>query len=1511
MNMQKSGTMKELYNSLPARIFIITFTTTLFASTNAQSKTNTAAWTSHNPFQHNVFIENAGQIPDLGNQHVFFVASVDGMTACFTAQGLTYKYGERYLPEENEKKERKKNERRGEKEEEEFSKMRIRFHYLGMKWEDASSTSEITTEGKETFYYSYPAKDGHSSITANCYKKIIYKNLYVGIDAEYILPEKGGVKYNLVIHPGADLSKVQIRYIGAKKLTTDKLGNITVHSKFGADFMEHAPVSYYENGEPIASAFELKGNAILFSLSNQSTSANPGSIIVDPWISVVKFPASSALLKGFDNRGFDVDYDNQGNVWVFGGGDSLCLAKFNSAGALLWIYVSNSSGTYLVGDFTLNKASGTAYIGDGYNNSGGARVYKVNTLGKLIATGKNPNFVIQPTEISRIRLDCSGKLYMSMGGVPDGIWQVSTIDTNLQTFNGARVTTSPNGDHDMNLMTLDPTGGFMYFNLNYPAPYSVDYLHNNEMHKIPLPNFTPNSWINKGPIYSFEELGSLNYAGLAPIGGNPNRCRINMFNGMICGNNFLYTYNGDTIKKWNKGSGAMIAWVKTGGKRYSTGGLDLDRCENIYASIGNAVEVYDINLNKIKTYALPDTSCYDIRVNTIKNVLYACGTGYVCEIALDPAIFQFKLITTPASNCAQGAASVEVSQFCNPEALLYKWAPGGQTTASLTGLAAGTYSVTVTFPAFSCLPSHDTSFVVTIKTDPNPKVFATATKVDVLCNGLSTGSASVAATGGTTGYTYSWTPGGASSATLTGLAAGTYSCDISKSSCADTTIVITITQPPAITHTKNSTVATCGKTNGTAIVTSAGGTPAYSYSWNTGSNTSNLNNLKSGIYTVSTTDANGCKDTLHITVPAVSAFTTSSAKVDVLCYGGNNGSANAIVSGGTLPITYMWNNGQTGSTASSLVAGTYTCVVNDNTGSCPDTITVTLTQPTKLLLQATASPAICFGSCDGKGNLVAAGGTTPYTYSWSNGAATNSATTLCKGNYSVTLTDKNSCTHDTTINITEPTPVVLSTDSTSTTCGKKNGSALVNASGGSPTYTYIWNSGDTTSATSGKATGIYTVTVTDSHGCQNATAVNVPASPPFTASMGAATLLCNGDQNGNLSVTVAGSSAPYSFAWSNGAVATTTINNLSAGKYTVSITDVYGCTGIVVDSVMQPPPLVLKSMQQTMCDGGSATLLANASGGTAPYTYAWNNSNGNPSFIGNPSATTTYTVETMDANGCKVNTIDTINVIPLPTAAFGGSDVCVGIPTIFTDSSYISNGVISTWKWDFGDGNTAVSKNPTHTYTSPGSYKVTLVVSNGSCQTSTTRIVNVYPLSKADFSVDPPVASIEDPTFTIIDLSKGGVKGLWEFGDGIDSIYVPGTNHMHTYPAENIPGGETYTIRLTIVNQYGCPDAISKTIHIEPEWTFYVPDAVSPNGDGKNETFFGTGIGILEKEMWIFDRWGLLIFHTTDLNGAWDGKVASGSSNELVQQDVYVWKIRIKEIFGKTHTYLGHVTVVK
>jgi gliding motility-associated-like protein len=412
------------------------------------------------------------------------------------------------------------------------------------------------------------------------------------------------------------------------------------------------------------------------------------------------------------------------------------------------------------------------------------------------------------------------------------------------------------------------------------------------------------------------------------------------------------------------------------------------------------------------------------------------------------------------------------------------------------------------------------------------------------------------------------------------------------------------------------------------------------------------------------------------------------------------------------------------------------------------------------------------------------------------------------------------------------------------------------------------------------------------------------------------------------------------------------VNYANPGTYTVALTVSIsaGCTATATQTINVAPPPKAQIVPSPACQGDLVTLTdaSISSAGDPIVSWNWSMPAGTPATGTGTLVTTTYntagnhvaTLTVTTAQGCSSSTSVPVQVYAPPLANFSGGDSgCVPICVNYTDLSTSSDGNIVSWEWSFPGGvpSSSTSQNPGQVcYNTLGTYSTTLVVTTqyGCKNTITMPTVSTYPWPSADFCIAPngPV-SAADPTFKFCDLWSSDVtQWTWYFGDN-DSDKV-NTDPIHSYSA-SVTANDFYSFNvcLRVLNQYGCWDTICKRVEIIPESTFYIPNTFTPNEDLVNDVFFGKGRGIKDYSIWIFDRWGNLIWdcHHSDKNTnwdnpgqdglpsycKWDGKVEGGGadlngrSNQVVQEDVYVWKVKLTDVFDKKHTYIGHVNVVR
>lgn len=439
-------------------------------------------------------------------------------------------------------------------------------------------------------------------------------------------------------------------------------------------------------------------------------------------------------------------------------------------------------------------------------------------------------------------------------------------------------------------------------------------------------------------------------------------------------------------------------------------------------------------------------------------------------------------------NSANG--SVDITVTGGTGNYVYTWTKNNNPYAStqdISNLSPGTYTVSVT-DVNNCGPKTATFTI----TEPPLLVVNLVSQTNVLCFGAATGAITVNVVGGTlgAGYNFSWTgPNGYTSATqnLTNIFAGTYNLIVTDSNGCQKNLTVTITQSTDIIIAFTTTPITCyGANNASLTVTLSGGNSQYQYQWSNLATTLVQTNLSAGNYTITVTDNVGCPKIQTINIPEVPVFTVNPIVSNITCFGANNGSINLNLTGGITPVTLVWSDGSTsGLTRNNLVAGTYTATISDGT-PCYIVRTFTIVEPAALVLSANSTNANnCTNANSGAIDLIVAGGTQPYTYSWtgSTTSTTQDLNNITSGNYLVTVTDANGCIKTAQYSITRPAPILINvTTQTTADCASHsvNQNFIAQASGGVPPYTYSWSNGTIGTIMNTTVNGTYTVTANDS-----------------------------------------------------------------------------------------------------------------------------------------------------------------------------------------------------------------------------------------------------------------------------------------------------------------------------------------------------------------------------------------------------------------------------------------------
>ena len=420
---------------------------------------------------------------------------------------------------------------------------------------------------------------------------------------------------------------------------------------------------------------------------------------------------------------------------------------------------------------------------------------------------------------------------------------------------------------------------------------------------------------------------------------------------------------------------------------------------------------------------------------------------------------------------ADGSASAKVTGGTQP--YRYNW-DTGETADTIVNLAAGPYALMVTdgtgFVAF--LNFH-------IKDIGAPDI--SIKKTDPTCFGDVNGVAIATVTGGTRPYSYSWSNGKTDSI-ITNVGAGLYEITVKdNNNCRGLESVI-INHPDTLFLRASAMNANCNVANGSALVQVIGGTYPYRYVWNDGQTTDTALNLSSGTYRVIVSDTKGCVDSTTVIVNETVPFILSFGKSDVSCSRGNDGMDTIKITGGTPPFSYSWSSGGTAAIEIGLTAGTYTLTVRDKNG-CTTFKKDDINEPSPLSLIMGMDRSSC-GNSDGSAYVSVTGGTSPYTYSWSDGQTTDTAVNLISGIYEVNVMDDNKCVDSNLVVVIDSSSMHVSITITDATYYDSKDIVIVaNVSGGKEPYKYLWSSGGTESYEAVPSTGVYTLTVRDSDGC--------------------------------------------------------------------------------------------------------------------------------------------------------------------------------------------------------------------------------------------------------------------------------------------------------------------------------------------------------------------------------------------------------------------------------------------
>lgn len=1389
-------------------------------------------------FGSRAFIENKGQFDrDLPGENTIKAVLNNGPEKIyFTDKGLVYKLvrRQRLTEEQREAKEG------GEKVE---IKPDVTC-YVRMNWQNANKNVVVEKGENLNYYFTY----GASEYNSTAFKKLVYKNIYHHIDIEYTLPEDKfcGIKYTVILHPGASVKDIRMVYSGdVKKLKRKANGTISIKTPID-EIIEFAPESFDEDRKKVKSEFSIQNNTIGFDFPKGYDSTK--TLVIDPYVVAVTSLTSTIWS---NNQAFDVDYDNAGNAYIYGGSPDYKVARYSATGALQWIFSgviltpvwsTTPGGFSFEGNFLVDKSTGKTYIGQGVNTVN-------NQIIRLNAAGNYDNFITAPNnqldEVWDMGFRCPTNEVMVFGGSVPTTISGATIDqiTGAMTFSSFQPTIAT-GNQDVVSYAIDNAGNIFVI---YASQVST--VLDNKISAINS-TFNGNLWTQPSTFTTLGEAanksGYVGYAGSASNG----------FNCLAVNANYLFYYDGLNLAAYNKGTGLVIASTTVPGHVVlRQGGIDVDDCNNLYLGGNGSIKSYHFSGTAFSTLtAIPlnatVTSPYvfDLKLDKTNKLIYVCGDSFVgtysavntisCAITSTPCYTGIGVQNYAICNGATANITVpNTAGLSNPS---YSILPGG--TTNTTGIFPVTPSVTSSYTVFvtgvntfSVVQTSSAVSTVTVHAQPLLSPTVTQASCSNTLNAFNLGL-TFNPLSSTPSYTVNWapaTPNGISSSTQTilngGINPGTYTATlISTGNCSAQAVVVIDPVPPV---------------------------PTFSFVSASGSNS------------------------LTCTTPSIVLTATTNYTSGVL--------------------SYLWCSANFSSTAQTITVtspgGTYTLQLSDNVNNCISTGTYAVVNNMSLTVSATNSGPFCKGASV---NLNAASAATSFLWGGPNGFTSsannpliNNAGLTAKGVYTV-LASLGSCTAlaTTTVFVADFLPVAIA--NTSNVCQGQTLSFTATAAN-----SYAWTGPNNFNSilqspmiqnVQMNASGIYTL---------QANSVGTYSVPPASS----ATLMCQSTLtaqaivnpipviatsnvsacvNQSFQLSVSGGS---SYGWAGPANFTSTVQRplftsaqpSVAGVYTVTASNGGFCSAkaYVTVYVNIPPDKPVIVSNSPVCLTNNLYLSVNPLPG---LSYNWRGPN---YFSASSSSVTILASSSVKAgiyhltvtNTANCTASNSVNVIflDLPQARIiADAKGCGILCTTFSLQTPSAN-TLESWSFDeVKEESKDIRVNKC--FTKPGSYAVGAKIkgTNGCFNTANTT-VDVYPKPIADFIYSPaqPVSNI-DEYVTFKDASSG--EGITQWDWYFLSKNSPKSTEQNPSHVYSEPG--TYVITLVVNNQFGCSDTVSKPLVVLDDFNIYVPNTFTPNDDGKNDVFLPKGSGIIKYELYVFSRWGEKLFYSTDIEKGWNGK---------------------------------------
>ena len=1203
------------------------------------------------------FIENRSQFDDqnpLIQAKILFAVDEGFNRIIFTSNGLTYLFNHKKL---NPKfvKEREEKIREGtyyNKEKDIANKIISITDLVHLQWENSNLSAKLKAEDPTDDYHSYMVK-GKGGKQRNInhvkgYQKLVYKDLYPNIDVEYTFHPIGGIKYAIILHPGADPANIKMKYTDMEHIKMDGIGNIRLGTKLG-EIVDNVPVTFYQdNNEPISSYFKLEGSTVSFKLSSYD---NSKTVIIDPWVITPALPSS--------NKAYYIKSDTTGNAYIYGGETPHRLQKYNALGALEWTYNTpwDSSSTWF-GALEVDPA-GNSFITNGFG-----AISKINNAGSHVWTGTSSAF--GSDEYWAIAFNCDysqlfvGGTRLTTSFLVGSVFEINvnngnvlntldvtstmTIDTLIVPIFGEFVTNFPD---EIRSMCASPNGNYYFLARDTMGSFDSSLNFNYRRSSQKLTYYLP---------YGQGGTGQGQNAIAATAG-------------------LLFTSNGEVLQRLDINNGTILSSVVIpSGAKEQNSGIAVDSCYNVYVGSNGQVHKYDLNLNLITTASTPGP-VFDVSI-TNNGAIFACGNGFSASIdmAACPVIrpicvtpFIVNTVTTDVS-CNQDCNGTAIANPVNGTGpFSYTWS-NGQTSQAVSGLCAGTYAVTV-------IDANNVMAIASAVIGTPDEITASISSFQSSCGTDATATPA----GGIPPYNYLWSTND-TTASIANLSTGTYTLTVVDSNNCSIIDSIIITQTQGFNVLLTTTNTACGDCSGAISAIISGGTPPFSYTWSTGDTSAALNGLCTGNYAVTVQESSGTGGGVFWAEDFSSGGTGWTLNIPG---SGTNGlQANEWVINNDFsqctqcPVTGSGGNylHPTCYAFPQCFSGPGSCIYDTGIPIFSDASTDKYCTSPNISTLGKTGITLSFwymsggesGADYGLVRLSNDGGS-----SWTDLPTQYSGTTTCTqavinlpaayeniGNLKIGfrwINDSNlsgsdppfmiddielraaggitSCTAVAAANIASVggVSVHLVSKSDASCTGANDGSIDIQVSDGTAPYSYSWTNGDTTQDLSGIVAGIYNVTVSDSNNCDTSVTVTIGEPAPILISGIITEGGCTSE--GAIDITISGGTGGYSYTWSNGKTSQD-IDSLSVGEYIVTVSDNSNCTEVDTFQISASGNfnIILNTTDPPCEEVAIGAISTNVSGGTLPYQYLWSNDSTNANI--NNLLEGTYSVTVTDANNC-------------------------------------------------------------------------------------------------------------------------------------------------------------------------------------------------------------------------------------------------------------------------------------